>query len=131
MKILLIAHSLQGGGSERVFCLLANYLFAQGYPVKIVTLKSGPRNPLPADMPVVELAYSHHFSCVKALRREIKNYNPDVLISFEYYVNLVTILSAWGLNKKIIISERNNPAVVGAGAFKTPCATFCTDFATC
>ncbi len=124
IKILLICNCLYGGGSERVFCLLANYLFAQRYQVKIITFKAGPRNPLPDKLPVVELSAQGHFGRLWQLRREIKQYNPDVLISFEYYVNLVTIVASLGFGKKIIVSERNNPAVIGAGTIKTPLRNF-------
>ena len=43
------------------------------------------------------------------IRKHIKKYNPNIIISFIETNNVIMILSCLGLKKKIIISERSYP----------------------
>ena len=49
-----------------------------------------------------------NFFRIKKIRSEIKK-NPSIVISFLTTTNILTILSCLGLNRKIIINERNDP----------------------
>ena len=43
------------------------------------------------------------------LRKIIKKYHPDTIISFLTTCNVISIISSIGINCKVIISERNDP----------------------
>lgn len=63
------------------------------------------------------------------LRKEIKKYNPDTVIAFEYFVNMQVILATLGLKVKVIISERNDPNNVGSRIGIKQLRTFLYKFA--
>lgn len=50
----------------------------------------------------------HNFNIVKVMRKSIKNYQPDIVISFMDRTNIYTILATRFLDTKLIISERIN-----------------------
>jgi UDP-N-acetylglucosamine:LPS N-acetylglucosamine transferase len=47
---------------------------------------------------------------IRQLRNAFNKYPGATIIAFEYFVNMQTIIAGLGLNNKIIISERNDPA---------------------
>jgi len=47
---------------------------------------------------------------IRQLRNILRNNPGAVIIAFEYFVNMQTIIAGFGLKNKIIISERNDPA---------------------
>ncbi|KXT44166.1 glycosyltransferase family 4 protein [Bacteroides intestinalis] len=117
-KILFICHCLYGGGAEQVLVSLANYISNRGHNVEIVARMYNGEYPIDSSIDVKYMNSKHHISFIWKTRKEIKKNNPDVVIAFEYFYNLCAILACIGLGKKLIVSERNNPAIVGAGAFK-------------
>jgi glycosyltransferase involved in cell wall biosynthesis len=107
-KILFISGRMGGGGSERVLTLLANRMSKQGYEVGILTFGQT-QNPYENDCPVTILRFHNDFDQILQLRKAVKKYSPDVVIAFEYYVGMKTILATRVLPVKVIISERNDP----------------------
>src|SRR5690606_949711 len=49
------------------------------------------------------------FVKLAALRRLVKEENPDVIVSFLTNVNVMAILATWGLDVPLIVCERTNP----------------------
>jgi GalNAc-alpha-(1->4)-GalNAc-alpha-(1->3)-diNAcBac-PP-undecaprenol alpha-1,4-N-acetyl-D-galactosaminyltransferase len=45
----------------------------------------------------------------RVLRRTIRTIAPDAVISFLTQTNILTLLAAWGLPTRVVISERNDP----------------------
>lgn len=114
-SIMFVGASLGGGGSERVMTILANAFSAKGYKVSIIRLFDEKK-----DYPVAENILTEYIGnnltnpitkkikLVKDLRKKIKQYNPDTIVSFLTTCNVISVLAA-GRKKKVIISERNDP----------------------
>ncbi len=119
-KVLFVMNRLGKGGAERVATLIANELYKKKYEIKFISYNN------------IEDTYKidKHIKCEKLeiksrnkiirkikriinLRKKIKEYKPDIIIAFEYFVNMQTILASLGLNIKVIISERNDPNKTG------------------
>lgn len=113
-KLLFIANSLGNGGAQRVIGLVASSIKNDGFSVKLLCINK------------IEKEYSfegldvHYLNTqsvsikkskrIKLLRKFLRRDKPDVIVSFEYFLNMDTIIAARGLKSKIIVSERNDPA---------------------
>lgn len=114
---------MQGGGAERVASSLCNHWVKLGYEVMLVPTFSGRGDCLYALDQDVKLSYlADHLLSNQSflpnklrrfiqLRRMIKSNHPDVIISFLTSVNVVVILASIGLDKRVVISERNHPGL--------------------
>lgn len=124
MRIALVISSLNSGGAERVMSELANYWIKLGYEVSFFTLASPKITPfynLDSKIKIQQLDQinlSHHsffrraFSIFKRiffLRKALKNFHPDLIISFIDTINIMTILASTRLNIPVIVSERIDP----------------------
>ena len=110
-KISFFLPTLNIGGVERVFITYANYLSKLSYRVDFVLCKrEGKLLPLLNpdvnlyDLENVQLRFSFY-----KLRKYIKKYQPDYLITGGDFPNCVTILSSLNLRRqpKVIISQHN------------------------
>ena len=119
-KIVLLISSMNAGGAERVAAALANSWVALGHEVRIVPCFSqgSGQSFYPLDSRVklhwlVEnLPKSKLLSRVLkplVLRRQIKAWQPDVVVSFLTNVNVTVLLATRGLNVPVIVCERTNP----------------------
>lgn len=113
-KILFVIGSLDNGGAERVVALLSSELSHLGYEVSIITIiKNNISYEINENVKIIPISITgsgirRNFSRLKELRNTVKD--NDVIISFLSTVNIATLISSVGLNKKIILSERNDPA---------------------
>ena len=114
-RMLFVINSLGGGGAERVTVNLINYL-KDKYDILLVLLtdKRDCQYDLHNSIRVVCLCKkkgTDFFKAMFKLRRELKAYRPDVVISFEYFVNILTVIASsfFGRGFKLILSERNYP----------------------
>lgn len=115
-KIMFIINQLGGGGAERVLTILANHLVLQDqYEVSIFAInKSEDKYNISKSVTVTELGnQSTKFKLILKIREHIRMINPEVIISFEYHMNMKVLLATWGMNVDIIVSERNDPARKG------------------
>src|SRR5690349_3378628 len=110
MRLMFFIGSLGGGGAERVTTNLANYWAAKGWEITIVTL-----TPLSLDCyelrPTVKrvalelagdsrnfvVAMWKNVRRVRALRRELRQAQPDVALAMMTSTNVILALAAWGL----------------------------------
>ena len=124
-KIVFVCNHLAGGGAERVLTTLANHCAQMGHLVSILALDATNRYPLHPSVNVLQIpATQSFFRRAVTLRKLLGNMKPDVVISFEYYVNLITSLACLGKQCKIILSERADPVTTGSGLLKTPLRNF-------
>ena len=128
MKILFFVPALNSGGAERVVATIANALSDEGDTIEILTLNteqsfysinkeikivgmnevittSGIKRKL--SIPFVE------YSRMQKYVKEVKSFNPDVVISFLYTTNVLSILAKRRVNVPLIISERSDPSQYG------------------
>ncbi len=116
MRIAFVIGSLTGGGAERVVALLANSFADKGYEVCIISIASKTRT---YDLSKkVKLYYCiNKYSIpgvsflrrVKDLKTVLREYNPDICISFTVGVNIYAILASVREKWRLIVCERNDP----------------------
>lgn len=123
MRLMLLVPSLRAGGAERVLSTMANYWASAGNEIAIVTLAPAREAPFYALDPAIHYialdqtgpsasalqAIERNWARIRAVRRAIQAAQPDALISFIDEMNLLVLISAFGLGIPTIVSERNNP----------------------
>ncbi|MEX0382539.1 glycosyltransferase family 4 protein [Spiribacter sp. 1M153] len=120
-RVLFVVSSMHGGGAERVAALLCNHWVAEGHHVTLMPTFSGRGNCLYPLDERVRLDYladrvgnrrqtlinkARRFT---ALRKAIRDIQPDVIVSFLTDVNVAAVLAAWGLKVPVVVSERTYP----------------------
>ena len=122
-RIVFVISSLSSGGAERVISIIANYFAYKKYQVAIVTFyhKTHDWYPLNKDVVRIVTGYTrgqkkldiirNYFKKILRLRKIFIELNPDVIISFLTEVNIITLLAAFRLGTKVIISERVDPTL--------------------
>jgi len=124
MRLTLVISSLGRGGAERTASVLASAWAERGILVTLITLA---RDDVPAyrlhpaivlcQLRVREGMAKHilhgvirNLQIVRALRRAIRDSQPDLLISFMDIPNIVSLLAAWGMSIPVVITEHTHPA---------------------
>ena len=123
-KITLFIGGLGGGGAERVVCNLANYLFGQGWDVRILTMSDKKSAyfiqpdiklyPLIRQSERKNIIYN---SAVRYLRlkKYVKTESMDCYIVMLPVTILLTLFLRKKINAKVIISERSTPVKYSRG----------------
>lgn len=113
-KIVFVVNSLGNGGAQRVLGLIASSINIGDYKVKVICINKIQKE---YAFEGIDILYFNTASSVlkkptriKLLRKYLYKEQPDVIIAFEYFLNMDTIIVARGLNAKVIVSERNDPA---------------------
>ncbi len=125
-EIVLVSNFFGDGGAARVLSVLAEGFFADGYRVTLCSyskedvaeykLKDGIEH-----IKFVlkrKKGFLRKLERISVLRKELKKHPGATVISFEYFVNMQTIIACFGLKNRLIVSERNDPAKMG-GKFPT------------
>lgn len=116
-KILFVNSCLGDGGAERVMTLLANEFVNRKNSVHMILVRGEKKDHYNLDNRIACTRFfykskkkiSIFISRIFQLRRIIAKEQYDVIISFVYDINLVTILASLGKKNTIIVSERNDP----------------------
>lgn len=119
MRVTLVISSLQAGGAERVMSVLANEL-AERHVVSLVKLSAyedhyslDPRievmTVVPQGRSRLVRASIDKLRILGALRREIVELRPDVVVSFIDFTNVQTLLATRRLGVAVVVSERVDP----------------------
>lgn len=121
--VALVISDLTSGGAQRVLTTLANAWSEQGRAVTVITLDDGNSDFFGLAASVRRnalglLGASHsrlaavtgNLRRVLALRRAIQASGAPVVISFVGTTNLIAVLACLGLDRRLIVSERNDPA---------------------
>lgn len=122
MKLVLVIPTMTPGGAERVLSILANSWSRKGRDVTLVTTHDDGNPPFyPLDSEVShrplllsEIPGGGYWSNIKrtrALRKTIKEVQPDLVVSFLDYTNILTLLACKGLDFPVVVSERLDPRV--------------------
>jgi glycosyltransferase involved in cell wall biosynthesis len=123
-EVIFISNFLGNGGAARVITLLADKLSTSGYQVTIISFPyEGIEYPKYEKITYIKLVpkgqgINKIISRINLLRNELKKFNNAAVISFEYFVNMQTVIASIGLHNRVIVSERNAPDQVG-GKFPT------------
>lgn len=116
MKVLFVIGVMGNGGAERVIANLSNEFVTYGWEVEIATIY-GSKQDYELDKRVnirnilckCPIRVLRPFERFAAIRRNIKEAEPDVAVSFLADVNIHVIISMLGMKKKLVVSERNDP----------------------
>ncbi len=110
-RVLLITENLGSGGAERQLCGLAIMLKERGYIVRVVTyVHKQFYEPM-----LREAGVDYHFADgafdkrhrFPVLLKELKDFKPDVIISFLPSVNISMCILRLAYHCPLIVSERN------------------------
>ncbi|SUA66089.1 GDP-mannose-dependent alpha-(1-6)-phosphatidylinositol monomannoside mannosyltransferase [Oligella urethralis] len=119
-KILILISSMNAGGAERVVATLANNWVRLGHEVRIVPCFAQGTGqsfyPLDERIDLHWLAQDLPQSKLLArllkplvLRRLLKQWQADVVVSFLTNVNVTALLATLGLTQPVIVCERTDP----------------------
>ena len=116
-RILLYIPSLRGGGAERVAVELARRWAYDGHEVIILTQSDASTDAYQLDSRVQRVSLNSfekagffgHLSQIIRLRREIRRYRPDVVVSFLTSASVFAIIAGMGLHCKVIATEHAYP----------------------
>jgi len=119
MKIVFLISSMKNGGAERVMSILANY-FINYEEVTLCTMSNEDffytldkrikikKLNLIKDSVGLYSQIKNNFFRIKTFYQVFQEEEPDIIISFMTQINILSIIAAKLLKKKIIISERTN-----------------------
>ena len=116
-KLLFLVSSLEGGGAERIACVLCNAWAKSGHDVTLMATFSGRGSSAYtiSDRVLVDHLADHVNGSVGRIRRllalgrRIRAIEPDIVISFLPLVNIAAILGTLGTRIPVIICERIYP----------------------
>lgn len=121
-RVLIFIYSMAGGGAERVISHLANSLVNENADVCIVTIAGEQSDVYTLDKRVQRIGLSldktssgvsgaiyRNLARVHSLRHVIREYGPNVVLSFMTESNIVALLASSGLNHRVVVSERIFP----------------------
>lgn len=121
-SVVLVIESLGGGGAQHVVSALANGWARRGVDVTVITFQDIETDVYALDPNVKRLVIggsgdsANLFAAVAAnalrlrtLRKALSESPSDLVVSFVGTTNILTVLASFGLRKKVVISERNDP----------------------
>lgn len=111
---------MQAGGIERALCTLSSHFVKRGHKVVYIAWRAG-KHFYELDPRVVfkEPSFIHttspfkkafsYYKTIKFVRKQLKEFNPDTILSFGDIINPVAIIANRGLGYPIFISDRISP----------------------
>lgn len=128
-KILILIHSLGGGGAERITSYLSALWIQEGRRVMVVSMSSASFDAyilhpqvsrvclnLAHDSPGVISAIKSNLKRVAAVRTVLKSFKPDVAIGFMATSGVIVGLAGLGLPCRTYAAERTYPPKLPLGA---------------
>jgi glycosyltransferase involved in cell wall biosynthesis len=129
MRLLIFIYSMGGGGAERVSASLANYWAAKGWEITIVTLAQQSLDfyelhpavkriglELAGESAHVLAGLRQNIRRLIALRRVLRQIQPDIVLGMMTTANVLLALAAWGLpTLRTVGAERNHPPQMPVG----------------
>ena len=121
-KVIFVTNFLGNGGAARVMSVVANYLVERNIEVEICsfldregTYKLNKK----IKYNIIECKKQNNtlkkIERIFKLRKILKESKGATIISFEYFVNMQTIIANMFLKNRLIVSERNDPNKMGNG----------------
>lgn len=118
--ICIIAPSLQSGGIERALTTLSSHFVFRGYRVIYIACRAGNhffkldcrvifREPLFFHKPSFMHKLFSYGRVIRFVRKQIKEFHPDTILSFGDIINPIALLADRGLGYPIYISDRISP----------------------
>ena len=138
-EVLFVSNFFGDGGAARVISVLAEELANRGYAVTVCSYPRKDREEYrrAANVKYVRFEMKHRkgvlykIERIAKLRKEIRKHKDATVISFEYFMNMQTVVAMAGLGNRLIISERNDPAAMGGKTPTRQLRNFLYGFADC
>ena len=120
-KICFIISDLKGGGAQKVLVSICNYLVKKNFSISIIKFdKEKSFFEINSNIEVINLdllkvsnsifdGFFFNIYRIFKLRKLLIKKKPKVVISFIFETNILSIISLFLTNIKLIVSERNNP----------------------
>ncbi|CAN0618267.1 GalNAc-alpha-(1-_4)-GalNAc-alpha-(1-_3)-diNAcBac-PP-undecaprenol alpha-1,4-N-acetyl-D-galactosaminyltransferase [Burkholderia multivorans] len=132
MKVMIVVHSLLGGGAERVAANLAHDWAERGWDVSLVTLLSQASdfytvgsqvrrialNLADGSNSIIDNALTANVRRIVRLRRVIRTDAPHVVLGIDTPGSVLSILASRGLPCKVIATEHSHPPQIGGRRWK-------------
>jgi GalNAc-alpha-(1->4)-GalNAc-alpha-(1->3)-diNAcBac-PP-undecaprenol alpha-1,4-N-acetyl-D-galactosaminyltransferase len=131
LRIAFVIPSLGPGGAERVASLLCNDWVRQGHAVTLATFDAAGAEPfftlengvVIRDLPAstsrgLAARLGANITRISRLRSLLRQFHPDVVVSFMTEANVVALRACRGLGVPVVISERNQPDRPGLGRLR-------------
>lgn len=116
MRIIFLTSTLGYGGAAKMLSFAANNMAEKGNEIHVIAYSC--ITPVPFFAKKIQLHLmgktlkgNNHIKILKALNQELKNINPDLIISFLTFPNMYSVILGKLRHIPIIISERGNPFV--------------------
>lgn len=122
LRVMIVIHSLRGGGAERVAADLSRHWADAGRTVMVVTQTDdhGDVYPLHPDVQRETLTLAGatgggwrgitaNFKRVRALRRLMVSFKPDVVLGMMTTASVLSVLAARGLPCAVVATEHTHP----------------------
>ena len=128
MRLTFITYDLGCGGAERVLSVVANCGAERGHAVTIITTSSAPSSfalhpgirhtglGLAGVSGNIRRALVANLRRLAALRRAVVESRPQVVISFSFQSNALTVLATRGLGVPVVVCEHTDVRRFRAGA---------------
>lgn len=115
-RIVFFLGSMSGGGAERVISVLSREYASKGWKTDIgVLLFYRLGYEIDETTRFIDFTGNNESRMkrvpywIHSIRRYVRKEDPDVIVSFAARINALVQLACWGLDKKIIVSERADP----------------------
>lgn len=122
MHIMIVIHSLRGGGAERVAVDLSAYWQRLGYKVSLVTQMTAATDvyAVPEGVQRYVMGTAHasgggwrgalaNWQRVRKLRKLIKKHKPDCVLGMMTTASVLTVMAAKGLDCRVLVTEHTHP----------------------
>lgn len=112
MKIFMLIRFLDYSGAPTMFMWVAEAMKKRGHEVVVCTYNTLQKDiRLSEGIKWVDFTEEHKgfFGTISKVRKLLKEYHPDVSISFQLDANVYNILACYGLRTKSVVCERNDP----------------------
>jgi GalNAc-alpha-(1->4)-GalNAc-alpha-(1->3)-diNAcBac-PP-undecaprenol alpha-1,4-N-acetyl-D-galactosaminyltransferase len=122
MRIMFAVTTMTAGGAERVAATLVNHWSTNGHKVALITVASTDLDFYPLDERVTRIALGLGHSTktwrnfvlvnlkrIRKLRSAIRDFKPQVIVSFIDTTNVRMLLASIGTGVPVIVSERIDP----------------------
>lgn len=110
-RVAIFAPDMRGGGAQKVAVNLCGGIAEHGYSVDLVLAEAtGPYlSEIPDSVRLVDLKASRILLSLPSLRRYLKHEQPDAILSFLHYANIVAVWARRfsGLSNRLALSEHN------------------------
>lgn len=128
MKILVVLHSLQAGGAERVTSHLVNHWAESGWDVTVLTIAGSAGDFYPIHPRVKRIclnmagqsnnlfmAIKMNISRLWGVRKIIVQFRPDLVLAMMTTSSVMAVLAGLKLGVPVVVSERTYPPLMSLG----------------